>query len=106
MRKTVLRGKRTHAFSPERNPKLPPIPSPKVTGGNHSSQSSRRVGAPGGLGRLSVGLQRGHDLAVREFEPRVGLCADSSLRPSLTCTLSVSHMPSCEKFSLHAKYCA
>ena len=32
------------------------------------------VGAPGWLGRLGVRLQ----LAVRGFEPRVGLCADSS----------------------------
>ena len=32
------------------------------------------AGAPGWLSRLSSG----HDLTVREFEPRVGLCADSS----------------------------
>ena len=44
-------------------------------------------GAPGSLfentyqgrrSRLSVRLQPGHDLAVREFEPRVGLWADGS----------------------------
>ena len=35
-------------------------------------------GAPGWLSRLSSRLGSGHDLAVREFEPRVGLCADSS----------------------------
>ena len=35
-------------------------------------------GAPGSRSRLSVRLQPGHDLAVREFEPRVRLCADSS----------------------------
>ena len=35
-------------------------------------------GAPGWRSRLSVRLQPGHDLAVREFEPRVGLWADSS----------------------------
>ena len=36
------------------------------------------IGAPGWRSRLSVRLQPGHDLAVREFEPRVGPCADSS----------------------------
>ena len=34
------------------------------------------LGAPGWLSRLSVRLLPGHDLAVREFEPRVGLWAD------------------------------
>ena len=37
-----------------------------------------RFGAPRWLSRLGVRLGSGHDLAVREFEPRVGLCADSS----------------------------
>ena len=36
------------------------------------------LGAPGWRSRLSVRLQPGHDLAVCEFEPRVGLWADSS----------------------------
>ena len=36
------------------------------------------TGAPGWRSRLSVRLQPGHDLAVREFEPRVGLWADGS----------------------------
>ena len=36
------------------------------------------IGAPGWRSRLSVWLQPGHDLAVREFEPRVGLWADGS----------------------------
>ena len=36
------------------------------------------LGAPGWRSRLSVRLQPGHDLAVREFEPRVGLWADGS----------------------------
>ena len=36
------------------------------------------LGAPGWRSRLSVRLQPGHDLAVREFEPRVGLWADHS----------------------------
>ena len=31
------------------------------------------LGAPGWRSQLSVQLQPGHDLAVREFEPRVGL---------------------------------
>uniref|UniRef100_A0A8C9JHZ3 IRG-type G domain-containing protein n=1 Tax=Panthera tigris altaica TaxID=74533 RepID=A0A8C9JHZ3_PANTA len=35
-------------------------------------------GAPGWRSRLSVRLQPGHDLAVCEFEPRVGLWADGS----------------------------
>ena len=30
------------------------------------------LGAPGWRSRLSVRLQPGHDLALREFEPRVG----------------------------------
>ena len=36
------------------------------------------LGAPGWHSRLSVRLQPGHDLAVREFEPRVRLRADGS----------------------------
>ena len=35
-------------------------------------------GVPGWRSRLSVRLQPGHDLAVREFEPCVGLWADGS----------------------------
>ena len=35
-------------------------------------------GAPGWRSRLSVRLQPGHDLAVREFEPHVRLWADGS----------------------------
>ena len=35
-------------------------------------------GAPGWLGRLGVNFGSGHDLTVREFEPRIRLCADSS----------------------------
>ena len=38
------------------------------------------AGAPGWCSRLSVRLQPGHDLTVREFEPRVGLWADGSRR--------------------------
>ena len=42
----------------------------------------RKTGAAGWRSRLSVRLQPGHDLAVREFEPRVRLWADgSSLEP-------------------------
>ena len=36
------------------------------------------AGAPGWRSRLSVRLQPGHDLAVREIEPRVRLWADGS----------------------------
>ena len=35
-------------------------------------------GAPGWRSRLSVRLQPGHDLPIREFEPRIGLWADGS----------------------------
>ena len=35
-------------------------------------------GAPGWRSRLSVRLQPGHHLAVREFKPRIGLWADGS----------------------------
>ena len=47
---------------------------------NRSFQASLKVGigAPGWRSRLSVRLQPGHDLALREFEPRVGLWADCS----------------------------
>ena len=44
----------------------------------HSSFIQNCQGAPGWRSRLSVRLQPGHDLAVREFEPRVGLWADGS----------------------------
>ena len=46
-----------------------------------SSIKKKRTGAPGWRSRLSVRLQPGHDLAVREFEPRVGLWADGSAEP-------------------------
>ena len=36
------------------------------------------LGAPGWRSRLSVRLQPGHDLVLREFEPRVRLWADGS----------------------------
>ena len=36
------------------------------------------LGAPGWRSRLSVRLQPGHDLTVREFEPCVRLWADGS----------------------------
>ena len=43
-----------------------------------TSKHSPLLGAPGWRSRLSVRLQPGHDLAVRGFEPRVGLWADGS----------------------------
>ena len=52
-----------------------------------------RAGAPGGLRRLSGRLR----LTVRGFEPRVGLCADSSrsLEPASDAgSLSLSLCPS------------
>ena len=36
------------------------------------------LGAPGWRSQLSIRLQPGHDLAVREFEPRLALWADGS----------------------------
>ena len=41
-------------------------------------QNIKNIGAPGWRSRLSVQLQPGHYLAVREFEPRVRLWADGS----------------------------
>ena len=35
-------------------------------------------GAPEWLGQLGVRLHSGHDLTAHEFEPHIGLCADSS----------------------------
>ena len=47
-------------------------------GGNDRMLLRADTGAPGWRSQLSVRLQPGHDLAVREFEPRVGLWADGS----------------------------
>ena len=57
-------------------------------------------GAPGWRSRLSVRLQPGHDLAVREFEPRVRLCLGWwlgawSLFPILRLPLSLPLPRSC-----------
>ncbi|VFV40155.1 Hypothetical predicted protein [Lynx pardinus] len=49
-----------------------------LAGGPAQRGMARSPGAPGWRSRLSVRLQPGHDLAVREFEPRVGLWADGS----------------------------
>ena len=48
------------------------------TGKSHVGFIKDGEGVPGWLSRLSVRLQPGHDLAVREFEPRVRLWADGS----------------------------
>ena len=53
----------------------------KLTVGASPSQSHIKrsgPGAPGWRSRLSVRLHSGHDLTVREFEPRVRLWADGS----------------------------
>ena len=42
------------------------------------------------VAQLSVRLQPGHDLAVREFEPQVRLCVSLSLCPSPVHALSLS----------------
>ena len=61
-----------------------------------------KIGAPGWLSQLSIrlGFGPGHDLTVREIEPRVELCAASSepawdslspclyASPQLVCSLS------------------
>ena len=62
-----------------------------------------KQGHLGGLVGLASGFSSGHDLMVCEFEPHIGICADSSepgpcfgfcvplfLYPSPTCTLSLS----------------
>ena len=50
-------------------------------------------GAPGWLSWLSTDFGSGHDLAVREFKPRIGLCADSS-EPG-ACFRSCVSLPLC-----------
>ena len=42
------------------------------------SETTRREGRLGGSVGSASDFGSGHDLAAREFEPRVGLCADSS----------------------------
>ena len=66
-------------------PRLSPVHTLGGGGGEVAEESSVPavknsiyLGAPGWRSRLSVRLQPGHDLAVREFEPRVGLWADGS----------------------------
>ena len=66
------------------------------------STAQSRAGAPGWLSGWVSDFSSGHDLRVRESEPSVGLCADSSkpgacfgfcvslsLCPSSACTLCV-----------------
>ena len=36
------------------------------------------LGLSGWLSRLNIDFSSGHDLEVCEFEPHIGLCADSS----------------------------
>ena len=56
----------------------------------------KETGAPGWLGRFSVRLDfsSAHDLVVHEFEPCVGLCADSvePARDSLSPSASFLHL--------------
>ena len=44
----------------------------------HLDLKCEKVGAPGSLSRLSADFGPGHDIAVHEFKPHVGLCDDSS----------------------------
>ena len=46
----------------------------------HSHLGALGAGAPGWLGWFecpALGFSSGHDLTVHEFEPHIGLCADS-----------------------------
>ena len=71
-----------HIFYP--NFKAVPVHSLFLSGSRNGNVpfKKRITGAPGWLSRLSVRLrlrlQLRPDLMVRGFEPRVGLCADSS----------------------------
>ena len=47
-------------------------------GANQSFCLNALLGAPGWHSRVSIRLQPGHDLSVREFEPCIGLWADGS----------------------------
>ena len=53
------------------------------------------AGASGWLRQLGTNFGSGHDLVVHEFEPHVGLCADSSKpRPCFGFCVSLSVCPS------------
>ena len=54
----------------------PSFSAPPLLTFSLSLSKINKLGAPGWPSRLSVRLQPGHDLAVREFEPRVRLWAD------------------------------
>ena len=55
---------------------------------NRRPKSNSHLGATGWLSQLSIDFSSGHDLAVHKFEPRVGLCADSS-EPGACCRFCV-----------------
>ena len=84
--------------SPRRQNK-PKVDAPNNTASNYIKQE------PTGGARLArwvklptLDVSSGHDLMVREMEPRVGLCADSmdpawdSLSPCLSAPLPLTHM--------------
>ena len=66
---------RTQAW--EINPAFPPVVS-AFPGKSGTPFKISALRAPGWCSRLSLRFQPGHDLAVCEFEPRVGLWADGS----------------------------
>ena len=51
-------------------------PAPCISG--NALNTSTHLGRPGGSVGGASDFGSGHDLMVRGFEPRVGLCADSS----------------------------
>ena len=66
--------------------------------GQKEGTEDLKWGAPGWLSRLSIRLGSGHDLTVREFELRIGLCADC-LEPAacfgFCVSLSLCSSPAC-----------
>ena len=68
------------------------------TDNDQAIYKNRSLGAPGWRSRLSVRLQPGHDLAVREFEPASG----SGLMAQSLEPVSDSVSPSLCPFPVHA----
>ena len=94
--------------SPRARAALAPFSSSAFHPGPRRSRRERRHapggktmmrGAPGWRSGLSVRLQPSHDLAVREFEPRVGLWSDGS-EPGAWFRFCVSLSPCPSPFTL------
>ena len=67
-----------NAMKPEINHRKKSAKPPKAWRLKYTLLKNEWVRAPGWRSRLSVRLQPGHDLMVREFEPRIRLWADGS----------------------------